>query len=449
VQNDSYVTLSYKIKHNHNIRDFLVGYKHLLQTTIDIIWDNIKWAERKQRNFYVIKQGKRNMRRYYYVKRLIPIIPKSREFKRELRNSLLGNWSFASHYVDSAIKTAYSIINSWRKNYLKGRRKKRKPEVKRYFVRVKETLYAYRNGKIKITIKPRELYLEFDLSKAWFKRRVEGCGLGELILKENELVITFRKPIKERKVVECIGWDLNKYSLDGYSPRYGWIKISLEELYHIHRVHEIKRKKAQSIASRKHSVKPIVSKHGKRERNRSKDFIHKLTTQLTRTFPNAIHGFENLEKQGMYSKSRKHNRDVAKQNWKQIIQYTNYKSTIKLVDPKNTSSTCPMCGEKLIKLRKGQVVKCKRCGLTLDRQLCGAINIYLKMCGFPQNPSTFFRLVSRPLMRLMKRRRRCLMRVLGGVTTKGGKGNDMSLMNPRGELSLMNPKVYIGLPIPM
>jgi len=36
-----------------------------------------------------------------------------------------------------------------------------------------------------------------------------------------------------------------------------------------------------------------------------------------------------------------------------------------------------------------------------------------------------------------------------GVTMNGGKGNDMLPMNPRGRLSLMNPKAYIGLPIPM
>jgi len=40
-----------------------------------------------------------------------------------------------------------------------------------------------------------------------------------------------------------------------------------------------------------------------------------------------------------------------------------------------------------MKLRKGQVAKCRECGLTLDRQLCGAINIYFKMKGFPSSPS--------------------------------------------------------------
>ena len=393
----------------------------------------------------MIKHGGRKIKKYYYAERLIPIIPKSREFKRDLRNILLENWSYASHYVDSAIKVAYSIINSWRRSYLKGRRKRNKPAVKRRFVRVKETLYVYRDNKIRITIKPRELYLILDLSKAWFKNRVKDCELGELILKENELIITFRKEFSEKNQFESTGWDLNKCSMDGFSPKYGWIKIDLRHLYHIHRVHEIKRKRAQSKASKKHYLKSIVSKHGGREGNRAKDFIHKLTTELARKFPNTEHGFEDLEKQGMYNKRKRHNRDIAKQNWKMIIQYMSYKSRVKLVNPKNTSSTCPMCGDKVMKLRKGQVVKCKRCGLILDRQLCGAINIYLRMCGFLPSPSIFYRVVIKRMIPLWKVR----MKRGSGVATKGGKGYDMLPMNSRGGPSLMNPKAYIGLPIPM
>jgi len=41
------------------------------------------------------------------------------------------------------------------------------------------------------------------------------------------------------------------------------------------------------------------------------------------------------------------------------------------------------------------------------------------------------------------------MRALGGVAVKGGKGDDKPPMNPRGWLSLMNPKAYIGSPKPM
>jgi len=64
--------------------------------------------------------------------------------------------------------------------------------------------------------------------------------------------------------------------------------LALSYLYHIHRVHEIKRKNAQ--ASKKHSLKHTVSKHGRRERNRAEDFVHKLTTQIARMFN--VHGFK-------------------------------------------------------------------------------------------------------------------------------------------------------------
>ncbi|MBS7288942.1 MAG: hypothetical protein KIH01_09470 [Candidatus Freyarchaeota archaeon] len=62
-----------------------------MQRAIDETWKNITWKE---------KVTKR--------KRLIPIIPKSSEFKRNLRNYLLGDWNFCAHYADSAIKQAYS-----------------------------------------------------------------------------------------------------------------------------------------------------------------------------------------------------------------------------------------------------------------------------------------------------------------------------------------------------
>ena len=171
----------------------------------------------------------------------------------------------------------------------------------------------------------------------------------------------------------------------------------------------------------------------------------KLTTQLAKIFPNVEHGFEDLEKQGMYNKRKRHNRDIAKQNWKTIIQFMSYKSRVKLVNPKNTSSTCPRCGGKMLKLRKGQVVRCMKCRLTLNRQLCGAINIYLKMRGFPPSPSTFYRVVIRKMIPLWR------MRMKGGrgVTPIGDKGYDMLPMNPRGELSPMSPKAYTGSPMPM
>lgn len=114
------------------------------------------------------------------------------------------------------------------------------------------------------------------------------------------------KYVEEPKEVKGkIAWDSEK-SLDGLNPKLGWIRVSLTKLFHIHRVYELKRKKLQSLASGKPSLKKALVKYSRRERNRAKDFAHKLTTMLARAFKGYVHGFEKLDKKGMYGKSRTH-----------------------------------------------------------------------------------------------------------------------------------------------
>ena len=398
MQRNSYRIVSYKVKHGYDVRDFLSSYKYLLQRAIDIIWDNIEWKKKKNR--------------------IIPIIPKSKEFKRNLRNQLLKDWNYASHYADSAIKTAYSILNSWRRNYIKGKRSKNKPVVKRKFVRVKETLYRFRESKIIITIKPRQFYLEFDLSKTWFRKRVEGCDLGELILKENELIITFKKPVDNTPSKKKIAWDLNLLSMDGFCDK-GWTRVDLKPLYTLHITYENLRRKIQSLSKTKpKTAKRLMQKYSKRYRNRVKDFLHKLTTKIANEFKDYEHGFENLEKQGMFTKRKTHNRVISKQNWKQIIQLMSYKANIRLLNPYNSTKTCPRCGGRM-KRRKGQVLECNKCKLVINRQLNASINLYLRMWGFPPSMKVWLELIE-PILRR------------SGVTPKGDETDDLLPMNPEG-----------------
>jgi len=83
---------------------------------------------------------------------------KSYSLKHECGEELLTLW------VDSAIKTAYSILNSWRKNYLKGDRERRRPTARRLFARAKQTLVKLEGEKLRLTVKPGE-YVYLDLSK--------------------------------------------------------------------------------------------------------------------------------------------------------------------------------------------------------------------------------------------------------------------------------------------
>jgi putative transposase len=93
-----------------------------------------------------------------------------------------------------------------------------KPIVRKRFVRIKETLYSFKDGKIKVSIKPYEEYLEFDVSKAWFLSRAKG-EMGELILNEKYLTITFRFKRRKDETAGRIAWDCNEKKPRRLQPR--------------------------------------------------------------------------------------------------------------------------------------------------------------------------------------------------------------------------------------
>ncbi|MEM2726355.1 MAG: transposase, partial [Candidatus Bathyarchaeia archaeon] len=104
----SYQVRAYNIKHGYEVSEFLEAYRLILQRAIDEIWARIRWVEKFDR---------------FGRHRVIPIIPKDGAFKNHyLRDLLMKDWAYAKHYVDSAIKQAYSIMKSWRRNYVKGER---------------------------------------------------------------------------------------------------------------------------------------------------------------------------------------------------------------------------------------------------------------------------------------------------------------------------------------
>ena len=76
-----------------------------------------------------------------------------------------------------------------------------------------------------------------------------------------------------------------------------------------------------------------------------------------------------------------------------IIEYKAKLRGIKVVyvDPAQTSSLCPICGERLSP-NGHRILKCENCGLSADRDIIGSWNIRLKalrMWGVtvPQKPS--------------------------------------------------------------
>ncbi|MCD6490699.1 MAG: RNA-guided endonuclease InsQ/TnpB family protein [Candidatus Njordarchaeia archaeon] len=431
---------AYKIKHSYNVKDSITRYQWILQLAIDYIWENIDWVEKKVRNYYTIPKTMKNVKLlkqqgkkfkvygkkiyvYYTAKRLIPKIPRSPKFVKELRDYLQVFWkqtSYASHYVDSAIRTSYWILESWRENYLNSKFKRRKPTIKSRFARIKNSLFRVRDGELILTIVPRQIYQKFKLDDKWFYDRIKDWKLGEIILKDKELILMFTKETEDENISKVIGWDMNMFTMDGYGDEIGAVKKSIKELYRIHITYHNKRRKIQKMLKKNpKQAKRLLKKLSKRERDKVRDFIYKFTTEIAREFQDYVHVFEDLNKEAMYNRSKKHNRNISLHDWRKIVEVLKYKVKVVEVDPKFTTKTCSRCGSLNTVVKNG-TVKCLDCNLEIDRQLNASINIYLKGKGLKLSHENWVKLG--------------LTEDVGslGVPPNGAEPDDVSPMNPEG-----------------
>ncbi|MEM3832449.1 MAG: transposase [Thermoprotei archaeon] len=311
------------------------------------------------------------------------------EDRRELRDELLREWKYSKHYVDSVMNSVVGLVKSWITLYNKGKAEG-KPEITKKTVYIKSTLFSFRNGILKVSIEPNKRYLEVDLSKcSWIPRDFDK--VGGLLMTERELIIVIKKEV-ELKAEGWASFDVNLTNIttfiDGKIERY-----DLRELYHIHRVYEVKRQRIQKLMKFKPKTsKKLLKKYSKRERNRAKDFMHKLTTQVAGELKEKDCGaiLENLKgiKGRILNGSRKNNRKLSKWNARAFQFMLEYKLEwlnlpVKYVNPANSSKTCPACSGSMASCL-GRIMKCEECGLTMDRDIIAVLNLQMRGIGFTQ-----------------------------------------------------------------
>jgi len=365
------VLRSYSLEHElgEELLPLLLAHRDVVNQILEELWSHIEWKKRKL-------PGKKQWR----------LLPKykvdihSKEYKKKLRDSLLVDWPYAAHWVDSAIKTGYSILKSWRKNYVKGERKRRRPTAKRLFVRAKQTLIKLEGEKLRVTIKPDE-YVHIDLSKRYFPlpKEVSSAGLGEPIITPEKVHLPVHYGDDAQNSEPSVAWDFNLLSFDGYSPETGWIRIDTKKLASVHISSFEKRRSVQRKASHSKKAKRVLSKYSKRERNRAGK--HQLEIARVIQSVAGVVGLEELKKQGMFTRSRIWNRRISRSDWRSITKILVGRlgeAGVKELDPYGSSSYCSRCGWENKDLN-GAVFECKECGLRINRQLNAPINLYMRL----------------------------------------------------------------------
>jgi len=366
------VLRSYSLEHEcgDELLPLLLAHRDVVNRILEELWSHIEWKKRKL-------PGKKQWR----------LLPKykvdihSGEYKKELRDSLLQEWPYAAHWVDSVIKTAYSIFKTWRKNYVKGERKRRRPTAKRLFARAKQTLIKLEGEKLRVTIKPDE-YVYLELSKRYFSLpgEVSSAGLGEPIITPEKVHLPVHYGDGNQGGNPSVAWDFNLLSLDGYSPETGWVRIDTKKLASVHISSFEKRRSVQRKASRSKKAKRVLSKYSNRERNRARK--HQLEIARVIQSVAGVVGLEELKKQGMHTRSRIWNRRISRSDWRgiaKILEGRMGEAGVKELDPYGSSSYCSRCGWHNRDLNGVDVFVCGGCGLRIDRQLNAAINLYMRL----------------------------------------------------------------------
>jgi putative transposase len=309
---------------------------------------------------------------------------------RELRTRYID---YPSHYIYTAITTALGIYKSYRR--LSRKRNHVKPpsiEELRTILLDDTHLFWFSWGSFRIATHKGHLTIPFKLHeyaekfKGWQVKGSRIIALGD----EYYLHVTFKKAVEEKEYEGLLGIDVNERSIDlaVIKPdKVRFVKIDISEAKYIRDRYFRKRRSIQGKVCGRARAE-LLAKYSGREKKRVNNILHKVSKTIAEIAAEenvkpVMEDLKDIRKRIRYG--RRMNRRLHSIPFRKIQSTTSYKSVERgykpeTVDAKNTSKTCPICGE--INKPNGHVFKCRRCGLQADRHLVAAWNIAAKhpMC---------------------------------------------------------------------
>ena len=303
----------------------------------------------------------------------------------------LRKQGFRAHQAKQIYKYALALVKSARAN------KGSKPVLKRltavldkYDASVDTESWTVtlkmRDRTFKLKVRHRPEYLQKFKGRKWYEVRVGIDKQGKI-----QIAIPFKWEYQSYEPRSFISLDLNLKTLvihDGRKIRR--YKTRFPDAYS-KKVHaeRLQKKYPKRWRYDKRILNKIRNLHRK-GRNVVVDWTRKFAKQLVLSAKKrglAI-VLEDLDKL-WHSKSQQNKTLADKLSrfaYKKVQQAVITKAVehgvpVHFIDPKNTSRICPKCGAKLKEVLP-RVLKCPRCGLLLDRDSAGAMNIWKRGgCG--------------------------------------------------------------------
>jgi len=316
-----------------------------------------------------------------------------------LYNELKNLFNLPSRVALDCYREALAIAKSWLKNPRKGRI----PRVKtlRMWLTHKQS-YRIRNGFVEIIGGYKLKIIGWDKRYDSYENREARLAYrdGKMLL-----MITKRIPKPETiKPVDVIGVDVNEKKI--VLANHLLIKefdTPIEKALHFRLLAEKLQRKYSSTRYiawlRRRGIIERVRSFCRKSRNIVVDWARKVSKEIVEIsksskFAVAVEDLRNLIK-ALRKLPKSHRTTLIMLGYRKLSYWINWQAAkrgvpIIVVDPRKTSSTCPICNSKLVEngYRK---LKCSRCGFEADRDFIGALNIrrkaLIKMGGLLAAPT--------------------------------------------------------------
>jgi putative transposase len=337
-------------------------------------------------------------------------IPSPITLRRQVRDWFYVKFLYARHHINPVCRAAVAMLRSYKRNH-HGRLGI--PQVRKLAMRIDSELFKVTAGSVRITLQPyRYAWLPINTRNKHYEEYTSGRQ-SELLLTDRVLCITFAMGGSDREKAlggHLAASDLNFHSVDSTtaSSGKGDVKLTgvrttaLEKIVQVQNDFSRRRRMLQKHVRNPAKRNKKLRETRGRQRNRVRDAIHQLTTAQVKENPDTSFLLEDLtgiRRRGTSSGRKTKGKGRSKGGSRRFVAYLNrwpyrmyqrmieYKSPRRTiyVDPRGTSSECPVCGGRLEHPTWG-VSRCRTCGVDYDRNRLASLAIFLRglrLCGYP------------------------------------------------------------------
>lgn len=332
----------------------------------------------------------------YWTQRIIDTLwnfPKPPKLNQvhQLFYNLLRKQGFRAHQAKQIYKYALALVKSAKAN------KGSKPVLKKLTARLDRYDAIVDTENWTITLKMRDKVFELKLrhrldylkkfaGRKWYEVIVSIDRLGRIWL-----AMPFRWEYSPYAPTGCVSLDLNVKKLVSYDDyRIRRYNTRFREAYS-KKVHaeKLQKKYPKRWRHSKRILNRIRGLHRK-SRNIVADWARKFAKQFVLKARKRKQAIVLEDLSGLWLNRSQQSRTLAdrlsrfayrKLQEAVLTKAIEYNVPVKFVDPRNTSRLCPKCGEEMEEVAP-RLLRCPKCGLMLDRDSVGAINIWKRGgCG--------------------------------------------------------------------